>query len=47
MAQSSKHAKSVSKMTTQQLLAVVESGSLLSSAAKYVLEQKGVEWRKK
>ncbi len=40
MAHSSKHAKSVSKMTDQQLKTVVVSGSLLSAAAKYELQKR-------
>lgn len=47
MAQSSKHGKSVQQMSTVELLAVAKSGSLLAAAAKYLLEQKGVEWRDK
>ena len=47
MAQSSKHAKSVSNMSTDQLMAVVKDGSLLAAAAKFMLEQKGVDWRAK
>ena len=47
MAQSSKHGKSVQQMSTVELLAVAKSGSLLAAAAKYLREQKGVEWRDK
>jgi hypothetical protein len=47
MAQSKTHGKSVQQMSTVQLLAVAKSGSLLAAAAKYLLEQKGVEWRDK
>jgi hypothetical protein len=40
MAYSSKHAKSVSRMTTAQLQSVIASGSLLVAAAKYELAQR-------
>jgi len=46
MAQSSKHAKSVSKMSDQQLLVVSKGGTLLYAAAQYEL-QKREESRKK
>jgi hypothetical protein len=47
MAQSKKHGKSVQAMSTVQLLAVAKSGSLLAAAAKFLLEQKGVDWKEK
>ncbi len=40
MAQSSKHAVSVRRMTVSQLQAVVQSGSLLAAAAKFELQRR-------
>ena len=40
MAQSIKHGKSVSKMTDEQLKAVIGSGSLLHAAARFELQRR-------
>jgi len=43
MALSSKHTRSVHRMSTEQLLAVVKAGTLLSAAAKAELQVRGVK----